>query len=166
MSISYIGRQVNIISVIYCTTSGPLRLTKLILCVHLVFDWFYWRTSIFRKLSTLVILPYLPPAKRDTARQHSSRTRTACLPIVCVSVATTRCQYWFGGWSSSEQISTGLQWWSPDVSSRQRGLVPMSIVSGEDRYLSWVMVTWHPPSVDRMTDRQTPVKTLLSRNSV
>ena len=42
--------------------------------------------------------------KLNKTRQHSSRMRTACLPTVCVLVATTRCQYCWVGRSSSEQV--------------------------------------------------------------
>ena len=44
-------------------------------------------------------------------RKHSSRIRTASLPIVHTSVATR--------WgSSSEQVWIGLQYWPPDVTGR------------------------------------------------
>ena len=55
-------------------------------------------------------------------RQHSSRMRTARLPTVWISVATTRCQWGEGGRTSSEQVWTGLQWWPPDVTSRRMAL--------------------------------------------
>ena len=40
-------------------------------------------------------------------RQHSSRMRTARLPTICVSVATTRCQYCWGNpqVNNFEQVS-------------------------------------------------------------
>ena len=53
-------------------------------------------------------------------RQHSKRVCTAHLPTVHVSVATTRCRYWLGGMSLSEQVCSRRQWW------------PVSVVQGLD----------------------------------
>ena len=58
---------------------------------------------------------------KNVTRKHSSRMRTTHLPTVRISVATTICQQGREVRSSSEQVWTGLQWWSPDVSSRVEG---------------------------------------------
>ena len=40
--------------------------------------------------------------------KHSSMMCTARLPTICVSMAATRCQYWWGvsDWFSSDQVSS------------------------------------------------------------
>ena len=62
--------------------------------------------------------------------------RTSRLPTVRVSMATTRCQY-HGCRSSSKQVSTGLQWWPPDVSTR--GIAPSYDVWGGGRSQVWCL---------------------------
>ena len=54
------------------------------------------RTCKTRNSKSMLTSKYCTKAHRVT-RQYSSRTRTARLPTSCVSVATTRCQYWWGG---------------------------------------------------------------------
>ena len=54
------------------------------------------RTCRTRNSKSMLTSKYCTKAHRVT-RQHSSRTRTARLPTACVSVATTRCQYWWEG---------------------------------------------------------------------
>ena len=62
------------------------------------------------------------------------RMRIARLPTVHVLVATTRCQYWGGGWgrSSSEQ---GRQWWGG-------GSVPGSDVRGREGVVVVHLQVW------------------------
>ena len=52
------------------------------------------------------------PCIHKSTSKHSSRMHTARLPTMRASVAT-KCQYWWGRGSSSEQVWTGLWWGIP-----------------------------------------------------
>ena len=97
---------------------------------------------------------------------------TTRLETVCASSFSERHQISpLEGRSLNEQVWTGLQWWPPDVSGRAwvcplRGRVCQK---GSDRYVQGTMwpipwCTWCYLSLT--VDRQTPVKTLPSRNFV
>ena len=100
-------------------------------------------------------------------RQHSSRMRITRLSSIRVSVAIIRCQYWWGR-RRGPQVNKfdDQQWWPTDVSGEggrshvwsPGGSEPCTVRSNA----SSVMVTWDPPFLWR----QTPVKTLPSRNFV
>ena len=64
-----------------------------------------------------ILKPHTEEKNNIQTRQHSSRMHTAHFPAVCVLVATTKCQYLWGTFTT-EQFWIGLLWLLPDVSSR------------------------------------------------
>ena len=94
--------------------------------------------------------------KHRITRKHYSRMPTASLPTIRASVATRWINYGGGEVSSSELVWTGLQWWSPDVTSggsRARGSHIWCLGGGQGwvgacivrSSVSWVMVRCLPP---------------------
>ena len=60
---------------------------------------------------------FSPRLKHYSTKIHYSRMRTACLLTFRVLVVATRYRYCGGGGIASDQVWTGLQWRSSDVSS-------------------------------------------------
>ena len=95
-------------------------------------------------------------------RKQSSKMRTARLPTVHVSMATTR--YLVG--SSREQVWKGLQWWQPDVSGgRRMGLPPPVPRYGTcDTHPPPIWdLGYPPPAIPPEQNHKTPVKIFPSR---
>ena len=78
-------------------------------------------------------------------RQHSSRMHTTSLPTILFLVATTRCQYWWGG-GVGPQMNKFEQVCSHDHQMSVVGVGPMSDVQGRGVVPYHVMFpTYSPP---------------------
>ena len=86
-------------------------------------------SPVNRIIDTCKNIAFLQLCLRVVTRKYSSRMCTAHLPTICVSVATTRCQYW---WRVGPQLNKFEQVSSDDhqMSVAGEGISPMSGVCG------------------------------------
>ena len=140
---------------------------------YLCFSWNFrfrtFRTNRKKSVESLTALVNWNITRKNSSRMPTTHLETICAPV---KVATTK-YHSQGRESPNEQVWTGLQWSLPDVTSRGspgmmsrgRWVLHLTFPGGAYRTIQpipWCIWCYLSPHMDR----QTPVKTLPSRNFV